>query len=202
MQNGKRLIDFIKANNWHVLPLQLVILRNCDSDTWQPVKPTLDHWDDTAVLLRDSGEVIFSVRATADPGRYYSLNPMNPRGCGRIIAGQHLESWERGYHFKQRAFVQCKPLRVQRDKDRDLQWSEEFVKAEIGMGLNCHTTGNSAAAAPPERIGKWSASCVVIRSASVFYNKLNPEFDRSGLKYLTIDVIDATIFQDWRNKYG
>lgn len=201
MRIETRLIDFIEANGWKVLPLQLVILRNCNSDTWQPVKSTIDCWDDAAVLLRANGEVVFSVRATADPGKYYSLNPMNPRGTARLANGQHLEGWQRGYHFKQRAFVQRKPLMRARDTDRDLSWSDEKTEAEDGMATNIHTTGNGPGFAP-DKIGRWSAGCVVIRHSGTFYEKLNPEFDRSGLKYLTVDIIETSIYQAWKAKWG
>ncbi len=204
LRNGKRLVDFIKANGWKVLPLQLVVLRNADSDSWQPLDGggKIDHWDDAVILLSGDGEIIFSVRGTADPGLHYSKQPMNPAGTARIANGQHLECWQRGWHFKQRAFTQCKPIMITRDRNRNLSWSDEQVHPASGIGLNIHTTANSPSSTLFDRVGRWSAGCVVIRSANVFYNTLNPKFDSSGLRFLTADVVDSTVYAEWRRKWS
>lgn len=202
LRDGSRLIDFIKANGWVVLPLQLVVLRDADSDSWQPLQPGLDSWDDAIVLLKGDGTVMFSVRGTSTAGAHYSKNPMNPKGCARLAIGQHLECWERGLHHQQQAFRQRKPLRIHRDSNRDLQWLETPQFDNADSFINVHTTGNNASSPPPATIGRWSAGCIVLRAASVHYNQLLPEFAQSGLRYLTVDVVDSKVYQQWRQKWG
>lgn len=202
LRDGKRLIDYIKANGWEVLPLQLVVLRGADSDTWSPIKETLDKWDDTIVLLRDNGEVVFSVRGTADPGRTYSLKPMNPKGTMRLTDGQHKNGWVRGDHKGQNAFVQARPLLIQRDVDRDLNWKEEIMIAEANMGCNIHCTSKTPSDYLPENISGWSAGCIVVRSSKVFYSQLNPTFARSGLKFLTANITPGHTYTAWRAKWS
>ena len=202
LRDGKRLIDHIKAHKWEVLPLQLVVLRGADSDTWTPIKETLGLWDDANVLLKSDGTILFSVRGTADPGRVAGLKPINPNGTMRLTDGQHKNGWVRGMHKKQKAFVQARPLLIQRDKDRDLNWKEEISLAETNMGANVHSTSNGPSDYLPNTIEGWSYGCIVTRSSKVHYNQFLPAFDKSGLKFLTVNIIDASTFKSWRDKWG
>jgi len=72
--------------------------------------------------------------ATSEPGRFWTLNPMDDRGAARIAFGQY-KAWRVGSHragtlSAHEALVQVDPLRVYRDLNKDdLRQGERSTKA-------------------------------------------------------------------------
>ena len=91
---------------------------------------------------------------------------MNPKGTALLAPGQWTDCWKIGMHKgKYEALVQCAPITVYRDKDKD-EIAEETNVTETGMfGINIHR-------AMPKGITKfiddWSAGCQVFDNIDEF----------------------------------
>lgn len=87
-----------------------------------------DLWNDRRIVFTFTAtgavEVLLNVAATTEPGRFYTLNPMQAGGAARITFGQH-RAWKMGFHGGavrgHPALVQCAPIRVHRDRNRDFK---------------------------------------------------------------------------------
>lgn len=200
MKDGKRLLAYMQSKGYRIRAINIVYLEDVNADTWQPVaQPKLDVWDDARILLRNTGEVLLSCKATTEPGGHYTYNRMNPKGAARIAFGQHKDAWKLGDHKGQYALVQCAPLKVHRDANEDGLRTSDAV--DIGFfGLNQHTTGRAASASVPLSIGHWSAGCLVGQSAATHYNLFMPVLKWSGNKTFDTAVIAGDEFHRWTPK--
>lgn len=97
-------------------------------------------------------------QATTEPGRYWTLRPMNSKGAARIAFGQ-WKSWTVGIHNESHeALVQTAPLMVWRDQNKD--FSREGDTSDTGLfGINQHWGYDS----PKTDLGHSSAGCLVGR---------------------------------------
>ncbi|BAZ49576.1 peptidoglycan binding domain-containing protein [Nostoc sp. NIES-4103] len=97
-------------------------------------------------------------QATTEPGRHYTLNPMNPGGAARIKFGQY-KSWAVGMHGNSEpheALIQVAPVTVHRDFNKDFKRTGD--KLDIGLfGINQHWGYD----APTNDIKNASAGCLV-----------------------------------------
>lgn len=107
----------------------------------------------------DSGLSCLAVwSATTEPGKKYTLNPMNYAGAARIQFGQY-QSWVVGIHKDHEALIQVKPVTVCRDLNKDFVRTGD--KIETGLfGINQHWGYNL----PKENISSASAGCLVGRT--------------------------------------
>ena len=108
--------------------------------------------------------VVQSWPATCDPGTYWLESPMRTDGTAILIPGQYRSSWKIGLHKGYEALVQCKPVQVWRDNNRDstIDWGRS--KAHKGMfAINIHKAG-----AKSSRVDRWSAGCQVLSQAAHF----------------------------------
>ena len=106
--------------------------------------------------------------ATTDPGLSSMTKPMSTKGCAILVPGQYRSSWMIGYHKgKYEALVQCKPLKVYRDNDKDNVYDLNPKTIEEGnFGINIHTAG-----ADSTIVNGWSAGCQVLKR-KVNFDKL------------------------------
>jgi hypothetical protein len=98
--------------------------------------------------------------ATTEPGKYYTENPMNPKGAARIQFGQYT-AWRVGVHGKDRhrALVQVNPITVCRDVNKDYARARDIEDTGL-FGVNQHGGYDQ----PEKNIGRASAGCLVGRS--------------------------------------
>ena len=100
--------------------------------------------------------------ATSEPGRTYTVRPMNVNGAARIKFGQY-KAWSVGMHGTKNpheALVQVAPVTVHRDKNKDFTRTGD--KEDTGLfGINQHWAADS----PVDNIGAWSAGCLVGRTS-------------------------------------
>lgn len=123
-----------------------------------------NHFDDIIVLfhyVRGVPELIDIWVCTTEPGRYWTLNPMNTRGAARIeIPGQYT-AWQAGYHMGKRdhfALVQTGgEVKVRRDLNKDFSPIGDQLYAGY-FGINLHHGWNASYS----NIGRTSAGCIVI----------------------------------------
>ena len=99
--------------------------------------------------------------ATTEPGRRYTLDPMNPKGAARVKFGQY-EAWQVGMHGNSephQALVQVAPIIVCRDLNEDFIRTGD--KEDKGLfGVNQHWGYDL----PKNQIKLASAGCLVGRT--------------------------------------
>lgn len=101
--------------------------------------------------------------ATTEPGRFWTLNPMDDKGAARIAFGQY-KAWRVGTHragtkSAHEALVQVDPLKVYRDFNKDYLRAGDKVYEGI-FGINQHWGYD----ADKLDLGRTSAGCLVGRS--------------------------------------
>lgn len=97
--------------------------------------------------------------ATTEPGRYWTVNPMNVKGAARIAFGQY-KAWSVGTHSKSHeALVQTGNITVHRDLNKDYMRTGDKLDTGAGFAVNQHWGYDL----PKEDIGKASAGCLVGR---------------------------------------
>ena len=106
--------------------------------------------------------------ATTDPGLSSMTKPMSTKGCAILVPGQYRSSWMIGYHKgKYEALVQCKPLKVYRDNNKDNIYDLNPKTIEEGnFGINIHKSGDDSTI-----VNGWSAGCQVLKR-KVNFDKL------------------------------
>lgn len=196
---GSKLIRYMKSKGWRIRPLNIVYLEDANADTWEPVPGRLDEWDDVRIIVSDKGEVLLSCEATCEPGSYYTFNPMNKGGAFRIANDiQFLDAWQLGYHYRQLALVQCGEIKGFRDKNEDGLRPGDSISEGCNFGVNQHTTGDSADAPPPKKVGKWSAGCLVGRYTLTHYGKFLPLVQSMGLKKFDTAIVPGDKFAQFQ----
>jgi hypothetical protein len=124
-----------------------------------------DHWNDRRMVIRiapgGKPEFLVNDQSTTEPGKFYTMNPLNPLGAARIAFGQY-KAWTVGLHQNtQPALVQRGDVRVHRDLDKNGKRSPSDP-IDIGnwFGINQHSTAKDKI---PATIGLYSAGCLVGR---------------------------------------
>lgn len=187
---GDRIIKHMAEKGADIRAINIVATEGSDAEG-RPISDEIDKWNDRILLVRNTGEILVNTAGTTEPGKYYTMTPMNIRGAARIALGFQDNIWTFGWHFKQKALVQCAPIKVHRDLNKDGYRTGDIVTIENGMGLNFHTTADVPGGKPP-MVGRYSAGCVVTQDSTVFYNKIMPTLRSSGRNTFGIFVIDPT----------
>ena len=130
-------------------------------------------FDDFLLLMYREEELMVTRRyqITTDPGKYWLLNPLNPKGTAVLKPGQYRSTWQLGKHQgKYEALVQRKPVQVYRDNNKDevIDYDSMTTMVDEGhFGINIHRSN------PYDQsyaINKWSAGCQVFKKIEE-YNK-------------------------------
>lgn len=168
-----------KGYQW--LPFQLVNIR---SSADAP-----DQFDDLMGVV-NNGDVIWHT-GTTNPGVYWLLNLLNPKGTAVLAEGQHLNAWVIGKHKGQyEALVQYAPLPVFRDGNKNKK-SEQIGKAIYGQyGINHHRANANAIS---KIIDKWSAGCQVRNNPKEF-DEFMTLCKNSGVKYFSCILFNELDF--------
>jgi len=113
-----------------------------------------------------SGNNVAWYTGTTNPGTHWLKNLMNPKGTALLKPGQWTDSWKLGLHRGEyKALVQCKPITVFRDTDKDAI-AEETAKTDTGLfGINIHRANPRWTS---KFIDKWSAGCQVLNNPADF----------------------------------
>ncbi len=100
---------------------------------------------------------------TTDPGITGVMEFENPGGVAILVPGQYRGSHQIGLHKGQyEALVQVKPLKVWRDKDKDMIYDHDVTTEGI-YGINIHHAG-----ADSSIINNWSYGCQVFKRLADF----------------------------------
>lgn len=130
-----------------------------------------DKFDDHFYIIKERSIVGLSpYDCTTNPGEYWLKNLLNPKGAALLVADrQYPNSWQIGTHKGYEALVQCRPVLVYRDADKD-EFAEETSTIDTGMfGINIHRANENLKSL---LIGKWSAGCHVIANPADFKSLL------------------------------
>lgn len=140
--------------------VNIVGVRN--SSTGQKVTNLFD--DCITVSYKLNGEWKFHCwAATTDPGKKGVLEFKNPNGVARLVEGQYRGSHTLGLHRgKYEALRQQKPIKVYRDRDRDLEYDEDRTQEGL-FGINIHKAGREST-----WVENWSEGCQVFKRSKDF----------------------------------
>jgi hypothetical protein len=122
--------------------------------------------DFMVVLYNKNGELqkkVYSI--TTDPGKYYMQKPSNVKGTAILVPNQYRGCWQIGKHNgKYTALVQCKPVSVFRDANKDGYYAYKNVDTGL-FGINIHRSNPYTSSS---NIDNWSAGCQVFASVKEF----------------------------------
>jgi hypothetical protein len=140
--------------------VNIVGVRN--SSTGDKVTNLFD--DFLTVSYKEGGEWKFHIwPATTDPGKKGVMEYHNAAGVARLVPGQYRGSHTIGLHQgKYEALKQQKPVKVYRDKDKDMQYDENIIQEGV-FGINIHKAG-----ADSTYVENWSEGCQVFKKSADF----------------------------------
>jgi hypothetical protein len=144
----------------------IVYIEGCNPDgTPNDNKPNCFNDVRLVISITEHGipMIIGAWDGTTEPGKKWTMNPMDPQGAARIAFGQY-KAWAVGTHrpgsaSAHEALVQVAEVTVYRDLNKDYQ--REGDKAFTGIfGINQHWGYNL----PKDDLGTSSAGCLVGRT--------------------------------------
>jgi len=140
--------------------LNIVGVRNIDVGN----KVTNAFDDRITVSYKLNGEWKFhSWPATTDPGKKGVMEFKNTAGVARLVEGQYRGSHTLGLHQgKYEALRQQKPVKVYRDKNKDLNFDEHTIQEGL-FGINIHKAGVDST-----YVENWSEGCQVFKKSADF----------------------------------
>jgi hypothetical protein len=167
-------------------------------------KQLADDWNDIIGFFTNTKIQFFT--GTTDPGKHYTLNPMNRKGTAHLCLGYHENIWMFGMHRgRYKAFCntwRCNKTKVWRDIDADGEFNNNNEKKYSGhFGINLHRARSSGLAF---KVGRYSAGCQVVRSPERFKMMIE-EGKKSGMKkfsYFLFDYKQIDFYGDLFNDYG
>jgi peptidoglycan hydrolase-like protein with peptidoglycan-binding domain len=135
---------------------------------------------------------------TTEPGRYYTLNPLNRGGAARLQLGQHKQLWAVGQHRGYEAMQQVGVATLVRDSNHNFL-RDDRVTREAGNGINLHTTKTTGwRGAYNTFISTWSAGCVLIRDPNEFLSFMRLVKASTQYKSSRAARFDFTLlWKDW-----
>ena len=155
-------------------------------------------FDDFLLVMYREEELMITNRyqITTDPGKYWLLNPMNPKGTAVLAPDQYRSTWKLGKHqAKYEALVQAKPVKVYRDNNKDeiIDYNNIALTLDQGyFGINIHRSN------PYDQsyvINKWSAGCQVFKKVEDYNSfievcKESAKIYGNGFTYTLIEEKD------------
>lgn len=120
-----------------------------------------NHFNDIRTIFDNRLECLQVWSATTEPGKRYTVHPMNPLGAARIAFGQY-KAWSVGIHGNSephKALIQVAPVKVHRDLNKDYVRTNDKVYEGL-FGINQHWGYDL----PEYDIANASAGCLVGRT--------------------------------------
>ena len=126
---------------------------------------------------------------TTDPGIKGVKEFSNPNGVARVVPGQYKSSHGIGLHQgKYEALKQINPMKVFRDKNKDLVFDESTIQEGI-FGINIHKAGTIS-----NFVENWSEGCQVFKRAMDFneFMSIVKKSSAKGNKTFTYTLIQSS----------
>lgn len=168
-----------KGYKWFEDQLNVVGIRSADTTT--------NLYNDFITISYKENEVwkFIGFEATTDPGLFWLNKPGNVKGTAILVPNQWLNCWQLGKHSGYDAFVQCRPVSVYRDNNRD-NYLDINGEIDTGyFGINIH---RSHLTVLQYVIEKYSAGCQVFRRDSSLLTLINL-FKNTHKDYLTYTLL-------------
>lgn len=142
--------------------VNIVGIRN--AKTGKKVTNVFDDW--LTISYKEGGVWKFHIwPITTDPGTKAVKEFSNPNGVARLVPNQYRGSHIIGLHQgKYEALRQAKPVRVFRDKNKDMTF-DETVTQEGLFGINIHRSNPKTES---EYVENWSEGCCVFKRVKDF----------------------------------
>ncbi|MBW4612512.1 MAG: peptidoglycan-binding protein [Desmonostoc vinosum HA7617-LM4] len=163
---ASKIIKYMQAKNYQVFTglgeYNIVYLEGVNED-WTLNSDPPNQFNDRRIVIEvvdGIPKIVNHWQATTEPGKYYTLNPMNSAGAARIKFGQY-KAWAVGLHGnaeRHEALIQVEPITVHRDFNKDFQRTGD--KLDTGLFLINQHWGYDA---PTNNIKNASAGCLVGR---------------------------------------
>jgi hypothetical protein len=146
--------------------VNIVGIRNNSPEVGDRVTNVFDDW--MTVSYKVDGVWKFNIwPITTDPGTKAVKEYHNPNGVARVVPGQYKGMWAVGLHQgKYEAMRQVKPVKVYRDKNKDMTFNETVIEEGI-FGINGHRSNPTTESAYVEN---WSEGCQVFKRVKDFDN--------------------------------
>jgi peptidoglycan hydrolase-like protein with peptidoglycan-binding domain len=164
---ASRIVKYMQAKNYVVFTnpreYNIVYLEGINED-WTRNSDAPNEFNDRRLVIEIVGnapKIVNHWQATTEPGRHYTVNPMNPRGAARIQFGQY-KAWAVGMHGnaeRHEALVQVGNITVCRDFNQDYQRTGDKLDTNDDFYVNQHWGYD----APTNDIKNASAGCLVGR---------------------------------------
>jgi len=141
--------------------VNIVAIRNI---TTRKVTNVFDDWITISFKVNGSWQ-FYEWMATTDPGAKAVKEYANPKGVARLIPNQY-----RGSHIirlhggKYEALGQEKPMKVWRDKNKDMTFDETIIDEGV-FGINIHRSNPTTES---EYVENWSEGCQVFKRVKDF----------------------------------
>lgn len=140
---ASRLVRYMIAQDYHVAKgdrnYNIVYVEGADDDG-TPNADTPNLWNDLRIVVeikRDGiPKIIGMWNATTEPGRKYTVAPLNSGGAFRIKFGQY-KAWKVGIHKDHEALIQCVEVPGFRDKNKDFARTGD-LQHKGHFGINQH----------------------------------------------------------------
>jgi hypothetical protein len=122
--------------------------------------------DHITISYKENGEwKFFEWSITTDPGTKAIKEFHNPKGVARLVPNQYRGSHQIGLHQgKYEAMRQQKPVKVYRDKNKDMTFNETVIEEGV-FGINIHRSNPKTESAYVEN---WSEGCQVFKRVKDF----------------------------------
>ncbi len=154
-------------------------------------------FDDVFAVAYSNGSIWKNSQwqCTTDPGLFWLRSPMNVKGCAILKPGQYVDAWVIGKHQGQYdALVQCGPVTVIRDADRDSHLDFGAKLEDTGLfGINIHRAN---ATVESVQVDRWSAGCTVLANPLSFATLMKLAFEsrRLGRKAFSYTLLEEKDF--------
>jgi hypothetical protein len=123
-------------------------------------------FDDTLTLSYKDEKGVWQYHEwlnTTEPGKKGVMEYHNVNGVARLVEGQYRGSHALGLHQgKYEALRQAKPVKVYRDKNKDLIFDETKIDEGV-FGINIHKAGKDST-----WVENWSEGCQVFKRVKDF----------------------------------
>ena len=130
---------------------------------------------------------------TTDPGTKAVKQYHNPNGVARVVPNQYRGMWAVGKHQgKYEAMTQVKPVKVYRDKNKDMTFNETVIQEGL-FGINGHRSNPTSESTYVEN---WSEGCQVfkrVKDFSEFMSIINKSKNLHGNSFTYTLITSADI---------
>lgn len=166
-QYAKQVVAYMELMGYKLFrnpgEINIIYVEGADLDG-KPNADEADRFNDLGLLLQFNSagepEIVHRAVCTTEPGAMatFSATAIKLGGVARVQLIQYLERWKIGYHKKpdHPALVQCAPVLVCRDRNRDFKRTKDPIMP--ATGINHHGTRPDYVA---KFVGMFSLGCSV-----------------------------------------